>query len=239
MVKCEWLSMLMVGVAASVAGCASPSGDDVDQAAGAQSSDPTGAAHFATGEYGEGPGVDLQLLVDGGRVSGRVHTTVGDPANGGATCSFAFAGNIADDHAQVQTVNGAETQPALLSTTTRGGLILQFKDEAGANAGADLAGCSRIWGHGNPIELAKVGELAAKGIRGWAAVQASKAHFHDESHAARAAYVVSGDVVTLKQVELDTTEPSSDEGWALVDFTNDEGRTTSGWLKLAELVIPQ
>lgn len=221
----SWLgSLVILGLA--LGGCAAPADDAGTGAAAATAGE---SLAFVSATYG-----DLQLVVNRGELRGSYFTSIGDPAHGGATCSFTFSGR-ASDHgvASVTATDGYDhTQGALRVLPLKPGqvapdLVLTLTDSLNA--------CSRIWGD-RPMEIGDGERFADMDAAGWAPVRVDKTYFYDAPGSAkRAAYVMKGDIVTILAAGND---PIVTKGFVHASFTNEAGRTTTGYLSLSDLDAP-
>lgn len=235
------VSIGLVSLSLFAVACAAPEEEGIANGAGAQSADASEGYHFTDAVYSDNSG-RLQIVTHEGEVRGSFFTSVGDPANGGATCSFAFSGRIDaaeggavdTDAAVITIVDGFETVSGTLYVTDKA---------TGSSAGPTLkleveswpAGCSRLYSSSRPLTFKDAKKRETDGAIGFAAVSADKAFFYDApSRNKRSAYVIGGDVVTLKE----TNGAVVVEGFAMAEYTNREGRKTSGFLSFDGLSAP-
>jgi hypothetical protein len=229
-------SLVLLGVVGLV-GCAAPVDEGGGQSAAAQSGPSTDASEgrrIVTADYGE-----AQVVVHDGFVRGTFFSSMGDPGQGGATCRFTFAGRIdeLDDGSEGSVVTATDG-----SATTIG--RLRVTDAKGAGEAAPRLAleldeppnaCVRVNGT-RPMDLWDAKPLNLPGVIGWAPVSADKSYFHDgPGTGKRAAFVVKGNVVTLK---LLANGAVVDNGFVLAEYVNSAGKKTTGFLSYAELASP-
>src|SRR5205085_12228376 len=139
----------------------------------------------------------LSLAVNGGYVTGVVRESIGDPAQGGATCEFTIAGKLGPDQKSTKiSVTDAYD-------TVEGRLMIRDANNVAPSMPSLPSACGRMF---QESEFAKPEGYAFKwsGLAdperlGYRTVKADKAFFHDAPNGpARRAYVVKGDSVIVK-----------------------------------------
>jgi hypothetical protein len=177
----------------------------------------------------------IDLVVKDGKVSGRFSDFVGDPARGGATCEFTFAGAIEAggdaEHAKIIATDGWDSTAgelraiAAIAGDVHSGKIALHLDSL-------LNACSRV----APV-LEDPDGLTAGGVSkmepdvlGYRSVSAERAHFYDAPDAEpRSAYLVKGDTAIVIGAEA--------QGFVKARFK--AATTTTGLLALADLAVPR
>jgi len=139
---------------------------------------------------------NLTVAVNGGLVTGYLRDSIGDPAHGGATCEFSFAGKVSADQrsTNVTVTDGYET--------LQGKLMIRDRDNIALSLPSLPNACSRMLQEDEfkkPEGYAfKWAGLANPKNQAYRTVAVDKAFFHDSPSApARRAYVVKGDTVIV------------------------------------------
>lgn len=199
-----------------VVGCASAPGQEEGAT---QEGAATSAAKIQSGVY-DG---ELTIVAKGAAVEGTYSAQIGDPAHGGATCSFTFAGFLETvggvEHGQITATDGYDVVGGELVAEAGGGVHARLNNTLNA--------CLRV----APV-LSEEGvsyggrEAIAADVAGYRSVKADKAFFYDRAGGdPRAAYVITGDTVQITGPEQSGFYPA-------------RYRATKGFLRSSDLQAP-
>lgn len=180
----------LVGVLgfSTLVGCAGAATDETEAQGGAA----TSVGVFANGTYDD----TLSIVIKGTQVSGSYYSQIGDPARGGATCGFTFAGFVDGERAQITATDGFDvTGGELVSEGSGVHIRLNSSPSACGRTSPNLATEGDTYGNRKAL---------AADITGFRSVKrdVEKAFFHDRAGGApRAAYVTMGDTVEITGAE--------------------------------------